>query len=89
MGGTLAARRRCSKLCISLSRESEMISFFCPYCKHVQKALEEQGGTSTVCEKCKLEVRVPKPAEPPSLPSSSVEQQKPAPLWKRLFATTR
>lgn len=66
-----------------------MISFFCPYCKHVQKALEEQAGTLTVCEKCKLDVRVPKPAEPPPLPSPSLAQQRPAPLWKRLFATAR
>jgi hypothetical protein len=67
-----------------------MISFFCPYCKHVQKAFEEQAGTLTICEKCKLDVRVPKPADPPPLPTLSAPgQHRPAPLWKRLFATAR
>ncbi|HVA51363.1 MAG TPA: hypothetical protein VNH11_33790 [Pirellulales bacterium] len=62
-----------------------MISFFCPYCKHVQKTFEEQAGTLIVCEQCKLEIRVPQPAGPPQLPSTA-RQKAPVGFWKRLFA---
>ncbi|HQU46370.1 MAG: hypothetical protein B7Z73_14510 [Planctomycetia bacterium 21-64-5] len=67
-----------------------MISFFCPYCKHVQETFDEQAGTLVVCEQCKLEIRVPKPAAPPQLPSAAMSGQAVSvPFWKRLFARTK
>jgi hypothetical protein len=64
-----------------------MISFFCPFCKHVIKAAEDSAGTLIPCEKCKLDIRVPQPAAPASLPSSPARvSSEPRPSWwKRLL----
>jgi hypothetical protein len=66
-----------------------MISFFCPYCKHVLKAPEEFSGQQIVCEQCKLDIRVPHPAAPPPLPATtattSVTPGSHAPWWKRVL----
>jgi DNA-directed RNA polymerase subunit M/transcription elongation factor TFIIS len=60
-----------------------MVSFFCPFCKHVIKAAEDAAGTLIACEKCKLEIRVPQPAAPVSAGASA---QPSVPWWKRLFS---
>jgi len=44
-----------------------MISFFCPYSKHVHKVASDHVGILIACEQCKLDIRVPAPAAPPSL----------------------
>ncbi|HEX7375576.1 MAG TPA: hypothetical protein VF278_00615 [Pirellulales bacterium] len=61
-----------------------MISFFCPYCKHVLKAADESAGQSIACEQCRLEIRVPQPAAPPTLvrPEESAAGD---PWWKRIL----
>ena len=64
-----------------------MISFFCPFCKHVIKTVEETAGTLIACEQCKLDIRVPQPAAPVLV--SPVPQRLPSepmpPWWKRFL----
>lgn len=64
-----------------------MISFFCPFCKHVIKAADECAGTMIGCEQCKLEIRVPQPAAPPLLPlaDSSAKSRSLLSWWKRVL----
>jgi hypothetical protein len=64
-----------------------MISCFCPFCKHVIKAPDETAGTLIDCEQCKLEIRVPKPAAPPTVESTTAptQPQPPHPWWKRFL----
>ena len=65
-----------------------MVSFFCPFCKHVIKAAEDSAGTLITCEQCKLEIRVPHSAAPPviaSIPAAQRSQGSPS-WWKRLFS---
>ncbi|HVX12201.1 MAG TPA: hypothetical protein VHC22_13555 [Pirellulales bacterium] len=61
-----------------------MISFFCPFCKHVLKAPDELAGQSIPCEQCKLDIRVPSPAAPPAA-APAAGQTSPTPWWKRLL----
>ena len=58
-----------------------MISFFCPFCKHVIKAAEETAGTLIACEQCKLEIRVPQPAAPVPLTSAQAPPVMNVPSW--------
>jgi hypothetical protein len=62
-----------------------MISFFCPFCKHVLKAPEEWAGQSMPCEQCKLEIRVPQPAAPPPLLELPSTQRTTPSWWKRVL----
>lgn len=66
-----------------------MISFFCPFCKHVLKAADELAGQQMACEQCKLEILVPQPAAPPPLSqpplSQPAAQSVSPPWWKRLL----
>lgn len=61
-----------------------MISFFCPFCKHVLKADDEHAGQTMACEQCKLEIRVPQPAAPPPLVRAA-EPPVAGSWWKRLM----
>lgn len=70
-----------------------MISFFCPFCKHVMKTPDESAGKLIDCDQCKLEIRVPQPiAAPPASPVDAVNapgHRKPMTnWWKRLFGQT-
>jgi hypothetical protein len=63
-----------------------MISFFCPFCKHVIKAADESAGTLIACEQCKLDIRVPQPTAAPTLTSSPAPSpSEPSPSWWRRF----
>lgn len=63
-----------------------MISFFCPFCKHVLKAPEDFVGQQMVCEQCKLDIRVPQPAAPPPLPAIATSLPNAnASWWKRIL----
>jgi hypothetical protein len=65
-----------------------MISFFCPFCKHVIKAADESAGTLIVCEQCKLDIRVPQPVAPPEVSATPVSVHtisSPPSWWKRLL----
>lgn len=63
-----------------------MISFFCPFCKHVTKTAEETAGTLISCEQCKLEIRVPQPAAPASnTPAQDPQTESAEPWWKRVL----
>lgn len=61
-----------------------MISFFCPFCKHVLKATDELAGQVIACEQCKLDIRVPQPAAPPQV-SRAPDLPTNDSWWKRLL----
>ena len=64
-----------------------MISFFCPFCKHVIKTGDEDAGMLIGCEQCKLEIRVPQPAAQPPIASAGSQTQNNAPpsWWRRVL----
>jgi hypothetical protein len=64
-----------------------MISFFCPYCKHVSKAPLDYAGALIACQQCKLDIRVPNPAaaEPPSAVPPTTRLPASSSWWKRFL----
>lgn len=69
-----------------------MVSFFCPFCKHVMKAAEDAAGTLIACDQCKLEIRVPQSTASMNSNSNSDSSAPQADgsaillsWWKRLF----
>src|SRR5438067_1268109 len=53
--------------CVEFPEVSPMISFSCPTCREVIQVREETAGTKMPCPRCGQKLRVPSPADNPTV----------------------